>query len=101
MGYADNYWAPFGYSYLGMYGYNTWRNSYWYDPYYYNGWGRPGALIDGTDDAETGARAVNGVGYTRVSERAAGAGTGAAAERVPPRRAAEGVARPAPGGVAA
>lgn len=71
MGYADNYWAPFGYSYLGMYGYDTWRNSYWYNPYYYNGWGRPGALIDGSGDAETGARAVNGVGYTRVSERAA------------------------------
>lgn len=72
IGYADNYWAPFGYSYLGMYGYDTWRNSYWYNPYYYNGWGRPGALLGGgTDDAEeSGARAVNGIGYTRVSERA-------------------------------
>ena len=76
IGYADNYWAPFGYSYLGMYGYNAWRNAYWYNPYYYNGWGGPGrggpgALIGGTDDGETGARAVNGIGYTRVSERAA------------------------------
>jgi len=76
IGYADNYWAPFGYSYLGMYGYNAWRNAYWYNPYYYNGWGGngwggPGALIGGTDDGETGARAVDGVGYTRVSERAA------------------------------
>ena len=63
-------WAPFGYSYLGMHGYNTWRNAYWYDPYYYNGWGRPGGLIgDVGDDAEVGARAVNGVGYTRVRER--------------------------------
>ena len=71
-GYADNYWAPFGYSYLGMYGYNAWRNAYWYNPYNYNGWGGGGGgtLIDGADDAEFGsARAVNGIGYTRVSER--------------------------------
>ena len=69
----DPYWAPFGYSYLGMYGYNSWRNAYWYDPYYYNGWGvRRGTLIDGADDTEgAGGRVVNGVGYTRVSERAA------------------------------
>ena len=68
--YGTNYWAPFGYSSLGMYGYNTWRNSYWYNPYYYNGWGGGGVAIDGDDDADGGGRAVNGVGYTRVSERA-------------------------------
>ena len=64
--------APFGYSYLGMYGYNSWRNAYWYNPYYYNGWGVPGRVIDGAGavDDDGGGRAVNGVGYTRVSQRA-------------------------------
>ena len=66
---SSMYGAPFGYSYLGMYGYNSWRNAYWYDPYYYNGWGRPGMVIDGAND-DGGGRAVNGVGYTRVSQRA-------------------------------
>ena len=64
--------APFGYSYLGMYGYNSWRNAYWYNPYYYNGWGVPGRVIDGAGaaDDDGGGRAVNGVGFTRVSQRA-------------------------------
>lgn len=71
--FGSSYWAPFGYSYMGMYGYNTWRNAYWYDPYYYNGWGRPGGLIGDVDDsAQQGSgRIVEGIGYTRVSERAA------------------------------
>jgi len=72
--YGGRSWAPFGYSYLGMYGYNTWRNAYWYDPYYYNGWGRPAGLIGNLDDSgEQGSgRIVEGIGYTRVSERTAG-----------------------------
>ena len=70
--YGGRYWAPFGYSSLGWYGYDTWRNAYWYDPYYYNGWGRPGGLIgDVGDSGERGSgRIVEGIGYTRVSERA-------------------------------
>ena len=67
--YGSSYWAPFGYSYLSLYGYQSWRNAYWYDPYHYNGWG-VGPVMDRTGDGQTGARAVNGVGYTRVSQRA-------------------------------
>ncbi len=67
--YMGTYGVPFGYSYLGWYGYDTWRNTYWYDPRYYNGWGVPGRVIDGATD-DGGALAVNGVGYTRVSQRA-------------------------------
>ena len=67
--YSGVYGAPFGYSYLGWRGYDSWRNAYWYNPYYYNGWGVPAMAIDGADDSG-GARAVNGVGYTRVSQRA-------------------------------
>ena len=71
--YGGRSWAPFGYSYLGWYGYDTWRNAYWYDPYYYSGWGRRGGLIGSVDDSgEQGSgRIVEGIGYTRVSERAA------------------------------
>lgn len=69
--YGGMYGAPFGYSYLGWYGYNSWRNAYWYNPYYYRGWGAPGTVTDGARDGQAaGARAVNGVGYTRVSQRA-------------------------------
>ncbi len=68
--YSGMYGAPFGYSYLGWYGYDTWRNAYWYNPYYYNGWGAPGRVVNGATDDDGGARAVNGVGYTRVSQRA-------------------------------
>lgn len=70
---SGGHWAPFGYSYLGWYGYNSWRNAYWYDPYYYNGWDRAGRRLTGggTGDGQSGgARAVNGTGYTRVSQRA-------------------------------
>lgn len=63
------YGAPFGYSYLGWYGLSDWRNAYWYDPRYYRGWGTPGMVIDGATDDGGQARAVNGVGYTRVSQR--------------------------------
>ena len=70
---SGGHWAPFGYSYLGWYGYNSWRNAYWYDPYYYTGWDRAGRRLTngGTGDGQSGgARAVNGVGFTRVSQRA-------------------------------
>ncbi len=68
---SGSYWAPFGYSYLGWYGYDTWRNAYWYNPYYYNGWGGPRAVAAGAEDVETGTgRVVRGLGYTRVSQRA-------------------------------
>lgn len=69
--YGSGYWAPFGYSYLGMRGYNSWRNAYWYDPYYYNGWASRGPVLGNTNnELEPGTgRAVNGIGYTRVSER--------------------------------
>lgn len=108
--YQGSYWAPFGYSYLGMYGYNSLRNSYWYNPYYYNGWASRGPVVGGRagDDAEIGSgRAVRGVGFTRVSQRApvrrgegggggasSGGGGGGTTAASPPR----GGGRVSPGG---
>ena len=69
--YYGSAWAPFGYSYLGWYGYNSWRNAYWYNPYHYRGWGVPQDSVVGDVEADSGARAVRGLGYTRVSQRVA------------------------------